>query len=383
MNLIRSGRGRDLRVDFFRGLALWWIYTDHIPGDVLGDYSLRNFAMCDATEIFVLLAGFGAGIAYGSVMDRQGYLYAAADTLRRSWTLYIAHIFLFVVYTAQVAYSAAALDRAYYLDEARLDVLGTQPYEAMLQALLLRFQPSLLNILPLYVILLLMFAVAMPLLRWPKLLLGISFALYVVTRMTGLNFQGWTGPDWYFDPFAWQFLFMIGAVLSYNPPDWPRIRWPLDVAAVLILLAGVLVIWVVDTHPPILAAMPRWVIRFVITQDKTGMYPFRLFSILSFLWLVARTIPRHAAWLETRYAAPLILMGQNSLPVFCFSIFFGFFARMALECTTAWPMQTAVNLSGAISLVSVGALSAWYRAKGRAPRVRTAPLPVLAGTDSD
>ena len=114
MQLIRSNRNRDLRVDFFRGLALWWIYTDHIPGDVLGDYSLRNFAMCDATEVFVLLAGFGAGLAYGSEMDRQGYLYAAADTLRRAWTLYIAHIFLFVVYTAQVAYSATALDRIFY-----------------------------------------------------------------------------------------------------------------------------------------------------------------------------------------------------------------------------------------------------------------------------
>ena len=56
MSLIRSNQRRDLRVDFFRGLALWWIYTDHIPGDVLGDYSLRNFAMCDATEVFVLLA---------------------------------------------------------------------------------------------------------------------------------------------------------------------------------------------------------------------------------------------------------------------------------------------------------------------------------------
>ena len=167
MDLIRSNRGRDLRVDFFRGLALWWIYTDHIPGDVLGDYSLRNFAMCDATEVFVLLAGFGAGLAYGSVMDRQGYLYAAADTLRRAWTLYIAHIFLFVVYTAQVAYSAAALDRAFYLEETRLDVLADAPYRALLEALLLRFQPNLLNILPLYVALLLIFALALPLLRKP------------------------------------------------------------------------------------------------------------------------------------------------------------------------------------------------------------------------
>jgi len=383
MTLIRRSRTRDLRVDFFRGLALWWIFTDHTAGDVLSHVSLTNFAMCDATEIFVLLAGYGGGLAYGLTMDRQGYLYAAADTVRRAWTIYIAHIFLFVVYTAQVAYSAAALDRAYYLDEARLDVLGTAPYEAMLQALLLRFQPSLLNILPLYVVLLLMFAVALPLLRRPMLLLSVSFLLYSVTRATGLNLEGWTGPDWYFDPFAWQFLFVIGAVLSYAPPRWPRVRWPFDVLTVLILAAGVVVIWVIDTHPPILAAMPGWAIRFVITQDKTGMYPFRLLSILSLTWLVARTVPRGAAWLESRLAAPLVLMGQNSLPVFCFSIFFGFIARLGLEYDDGVAMQFAVNLCGAAALVSVGALSAWYRAKSRSASIRPAALPAMASTDSD
>ncbi len=130
--------------------------------------------MCDAAEVFVLLAGFGAGLAYGSVMNRQGYLYAAADTLRRAWTLYIAHIFLFVVYTAQVAYSATALDRVFYLEETRLDVLADAPYRALLEALLLRFQPNLLNILPLYVVLLLIFAIALPLLRRPALLFAAS-----------------------------------------------------------------------------------------------------------------------------------------------------------------------------------------------------------------
>jgi hypothetical protein len=382
MHLIRRGGARDLRVDFFRGLALWWIFTDHTAGDVLSHISLTNFAMCDATEIFVLLAGYGGGLAYGVTMDRQGYLYAAADAVRRAWTIYIAHIFLFVVYTAQVAYSAAALDRAYYLDEARLDVLATAPYEAMLQALLLRFQPSLLNILPLYVVLLLMFAVALPLLRRPILLLSVSGILYAVTRATGLNLEGWTGPDWYFDPFAWQFMFVIGAVLSYAPPRWPRLRWPFDVLAVLILAAGVVVIWVIDTHPPILAAMPGWVIRFVITQDKTGMYPFRLLSILSLTWLVARTVPRGAAWLESWYASPFVLMGQNSLPVFCYSILFGFIARLGLEYDDGAAMQVAVNLTGAVTMVAVGAMSAWYRAKGRSAPLRRPALPAVASTDS-
>ena len=383
MSLIRSSRGRDMRVDFFRGLALWWIYTDHIPGDVLGDYSLRNFAMCDATEIFVLLAGFGAGIAYGSVMNRQGYLYAAADTLRRTWTLYIAHIFLFVVYTAQVAYSAAALDRVFYLEETRLDVLADAPYRALLEALLLRFQPSLLNILPLYVALLLMFVVALPLLRKPMLLFFTSFAGYLLVRVTGINMTAWTGEGWYFNPFAWQFLFMIGAILSYAPPKMPRIRWPIDVVSVLILLAGIVVIWVIDTHPRILAAMPSPVIRFVITEDKTGLHPFRLLSILSLAWLTARSVPADTEWLHSRLAAPLVLLGQNSLPVFCSGIFFGFIARLALEAQESVAMQIAVNLCGALAMVAVAGITAWYRGKGRAPAQRqTVTLPAAARTDT-
>src|SRR5580692_126530 len=76
MHLIRHSGTRDLRVDLFRGLALWWIYTDHIPGDALSHLSLQNYAMCDATEIFVLLAGYGGGLAYGLTMNRQGYLSA-------------------------------------------------------------------------------------------------------------------------------------------------------------------------------------------------------------------------------------------------------------------------------------------------------------------
>jgi hypothetical protein len=385
MALIRGGARRDLRVDFCRGLALWWIFADHIPGDVLADFSLRNFTMCDATEVFVLLAGYGAGLAYGATMDRQGYFYAAADTLRRAWTLYVAHIFLFVLYTAQVAYSAQALDRGFYLEETRLDVLADDPFRALLQALLLTYQPSLLNILPLYVILLLLFAAALPLLRWPAVLLCASFALYAIARITGLNLAAWTGEGWYFDPFAWQFLFMLGAVLSHAPPNvqaWPRRL--LDWLAILLLIAGLVVIWVIDTHPRILAVMPASVIRFVITEDKTTLHPFRLLSILSLTWLVVRLVPQHAAWLRSRLAAPLVLIGQNSLPVFCAGIFFGFIARLGLEFEDTAPMQVGVNLFGAVGMIAVGAVAAWYRGKGRAsgPRPQVTALPIVAGTDT-
>ena len=123
-----TGAGRDLRVDAFRGLALWFILIDHIPGNRLGELTLRNIALCDATEAFVLLAGYAAGLAYGATLDRRGWPFAVAALLRRAGTLYIAHIFLFVVFTAQVGYSAAALESSAYLDELHLDAFGEQPY---------------------------------------------------------------------------------------------------------------------------------------------------------------------------------------------------------------------------------------------------------------
>ena len=113
--------------------------------------------------------------------------------------------------------------------------------------------------------------------------------------------------------------------------------------------------------------MPAPVIRFVITEDKTGLHPFRLLSILSLTWLVVRSVPVDAAWLRSRLAAPLVLLGQNSLPVFCSGIFFGFIARLGLEADDRAAMQIAVNLFGALAMVAVAGLAAWYRGKGRAP----------------
>src|SRR6195952_5786898 len=270
MDLIRRSAARDLRVDFFRGLALWWIYTDHIPGDVLSDFSLRNFAMCDATEVFVLLAGYGAGLSYGMQLERSGFISTAADVIKRAWTLYIAHIFLFVLFTAQVTYSATALNRLNYLEETRLDVLGDDPYRSILEALLLRFQPSLLNILPLYVVLLVFFAATIWLLRWPRLLFALSFAVYLLVRVTSLNLGAWGGEGWFFDPLAWQFLFVIGVLLACAPmraPKWPRL---FDVAAAIVVVLGVIVTTVIEPHPNRLEWVSTSVFRSLVVEDKTG-----------------------------------------------------------------------------------------------------------------
>ncbi|MBL6455693.1 OpgC domain-containing protein [Belnapia sp. T6] len=373
--------GRDLRADAFRGLALWFILIDHIPGNRLGGLTLRNIALCDATEAFVLLAGYAAGIAYGAALDRRGWTFAAAVLIRRVSTLYVAHIFLFVVFTAQVGYSAAALESSAYLDELHLDVFGEQPYLALLQALLLRFQPAFLDILPLYIVLLLLLVPALALLRRPAVLMAVSALLYFVVRLLNLNLPNWTGGGWFFNPLAWQVLFFTGCLLGYARPRGGR-RGPvpavpfhplLATAAGVALLIGMAIVFVNDYGEAWLAEAPPRLAELLTTIDKTGLHPFRLISILAMAYLVGHAVPRDAGWLRSRAASPFVLMGQHGLPVFCAGIFLAFLGRLALEMDDRWPMQLLVNLAGLGALVLVGVIGAWYRLRERGEAPRHAP----------
>lgn len=372
--LIRDGTakgdaGRDLRADLFRGIALWFIFIDHIPGNLLGSLTLRNVALADATEAFVLLAGYGAGIAYGSVMARQGWGFAAVQCLRRVMTLYVAHIFLFVLFTAQVGYSAASLGNPAYLDELHLDPFGEDPYRAMLEALLLRYQPAFLDILPLYIVLLSLLAPALALLRRPLLLLALSFGGYVLVRLTDLNLPNWTGGGWFFNPLAWQLLFFIGCVLGYprtgGASILPRWHWAPALLAVLILLAGAAALTAVWHRPELLEHLPERVATLLVEIDKSGLHPFRLLSILALVYLIAHRLPPEAGWLRSFVARPFVLMGQHGLPVFCAGIFLSFLGRLGLETQDLWFGQLAVNVLGFAALVGVGAISAWFRLRSR------------------
>ena len=326
-----------------------------------------TLALCDSAEVFVLLAGYGAGLAYGRSMDRHGWLYSAADVLKRAWTLYIAHIFLFVVFAAQVSFSATALDRTDYLDEIHLDVLGEEPYRAMLEALALHFQPAYLDILPMYIVLLASFAVMLPLLRRPRVLAILSLALYAAARVYGLNLSSWKGGTWYFNPLTWQLLFVLGAIMAYAPVKRPRARVTaaIDALCVVVLAFGVLMQWVVWEHPTLLAHAPARLARVLLSVDKEGLHPFRLSSILALAWAVSRLVPASAQWITSRWAAPFVLCGQHSLPVFCVGIFLSFLGRLTMEEASGWWVQAGVNGLGALILVAVGALAAWYREKGR------------------
>jgi hypothetical protein len=145
--------GRDLRLDLFRGLALWLIFLDHIPSNLVAWATIRNYGFSDATEIFVFVSGYTAAFVYGKAMRERGLMIAGARILRRAWQIYVAHIFLFAIYMAEISYVANSFENPLYAEEMNILDFLKQPDVTIIQALLLKFKPANMDVLPLYIVL--------------------------------------------------------------------------------------------------------------------------------------------------------------------------------------------------------------------------------------
>src|ERR1700741_4166017 len=73
---------RELRLDLFRGLALWLIFIDHVSPDVLTWFTIRSYGFSDAAEIFIFISGYTAAFVYGRAMFESGFEIATARVLR-------------------------------------------------------------------------------------------------------------------------------------------------------------------------------------------------------------------------------------------------------------------------------------------------------------
>ena len=68
INATLPEKGRDLRLDLFRGVANWAIYLDHIPDNVVNWITTRNYGFSDAADLFVFISGYTASFVYARMM---------------------------------------------------------------------------------------------------------------------------------------------------------------------------------------------------------------------------------------------------------------------------------------------------------------------------
>src|SRR5499433_2095814 len=148
---------RDLRLDLFRGIGLWAIFLDHIPFNVVSWITIRNYGFSDAAEMFVFISGYTAAFVYGRAMRERGFVISGARILKRAWQIYVAHIFLFAIYMAEISYVATSFENPLYAEEMNILDFLKQPDQTIIQALLLKFKPANMDVLPLYIVLLIFF----------------------------------------------------------------------------------------------------------------------------------------------------------------------------------------------------------------------------------
>ena len=267
-----------------------------------------------------------------------------------------------------------------YNDEMRVADFLDEPHVAIVQALLLRFQPAFLDILPMYIVLLLIFpAVLLGLRRHWLLVLAPSAALYLVVQIFDISVTAYPEGHWYFNPLAWQFLFVSGAVLAHlnaEGRDFTRLlRVAFPIAAVVFVVALVVrVSWTLHT---LWEQVPPLLLKQLWPAPKDDLSPVRLIPFFALVVLVAVLVPPHARFLASRAARPLVTAGQQSLEIFCLGILLSALGHMLItELGYGLALRLAVNALGiAIMLVAARVLD-WYKALDRMPTRRSRAAPV-------
>ncbi len=319
---------RDLRLDFFRGLGLWMIFLDHIPDDIVAWLTLRNYGFSDAAEFFVFISGYLVGFIYAPIVQAGNFIAATKRLVMRAWQMYVAHILLFLLFTAQIARAARKFDNPMYKDEFNVANFLAHPDELIWQALTLRYKPVDLDVLPLYISLVL----ASPLILWclvrrPNLTLAGSVILYIGARIFDWNLASYPpGTHWYFNPYAWQLMFVFAAWCGAGGAAriWTIIHSRVTLAISIAWILFALLI-VMTWHSPFLESLiPKWMIKAIYPIDKTDLDMLRFTHFLALAVLVSRYMRRDWRPLTSNWLRPLVLCGQHSLPIFCLGVFLSF-----------------------------------------------------------
>src|SRR6201999_2014905 len=194
-------------------IANWAIFLDHIPDNVVIWVTTRNYGFSDAADLFVFISGYTASFVYARMMLERGFIVGATRLFKRVWQLYVAHIILFVIYIVAIGYVALKFGDPDIINEFNVAGLaGDNAIETLRQGFLLKFKPVNLDVLPLYIVLMGLFPpVLWLMLRQPNLTMLASVALWLAARQFGWNLSAYPAGVWYFNPFAWQVLFVFGS----------------------------------------------------------------------------------------------------------------------------------------------------------------------------
>ncbi|WP_338469187.1 hypothetical protein ROLI_030630 [Roseobacter fucihabitans] len=379
---------RDVRLDFFRGIAMFIILFAHTPGNFFTSWIPARWGFSDATEIFVFCSGMASAIAFGRAYDTVGWRLGTARVSFRVWQVYWAHIGLFFA----VATLLAAIDMTGAYDKVYIGTLNlwkffADPGPQLVGLLTLTYVPNYFDILPMYMVVLAMMPVIMALSRvhlgLVALFIGGTWFFAQQHLLGGLGLaalhfelpaEPWSDRSWFFNPFAWQLIFFSGFAFMRGwlpkPPVSP-ILIGLALALVLINVPlsniGVREFgfeWARDWR----IANKAW-----ISKSDFGLLRYVHFLALAYLcWVAAgdkgmrllTTGTSALSRLWQRILAIILKVGQQSLAVFIVSMFTARVSGFVMDVVgrDTWTV-VAVNFAGMGVLVLTAYGAGWYKSQ--------------------
>jgi len=377
---------RDPRLYFYRGIAMFIILCAHTPGNFFTSWIPARFGFSDATEIFVFCSGMASAIAFGRSFDRSGWAMGSARVAQRVWQVYWAHIAMFLTIAALLA----AIDQYGSFDKVYIGTLNlwkffAEPGPQLVGLVTLTYVPNYFDILPMYLVILVMLPGVMALSRLhPFAVFAAMFALWLAaqealwqglgTSFTGLSFpaEPWSERRWFFNPFGWQLVFFTGFAFMRGWIPAPPVRLWLIVVATLIVLANV-PLSNIGVREFGLDWARDWRIENRAWFDKSDFGLLRHVHFLALAYLAyvvagpmgARLRPAGAGMASRAWATVVRLttkVGQQSLAVFLFSMVFARLSGFVMDQMgrTTWNM-TLANFIGFGLLICVAYTVAWFK----------------------
>lgn len=398
---------RDPRLDFYRGIAMFIILFAHTPGNFFTSWIPARWGFSDATEIFVFCSGMASAIAFGRTFDRAGWLLGTSRVAYRVWQVYWAHLGMFFFIAMMLAFwdSFGIFEKRYigtlnlvpFFDGVtRAGEVVSTTADQMVGLFTLTYVPNYFDILPMYMVILVMMPFVMALskvniyLMFAVLATVWLFAQGTILTWLGaehlsLNFpaEPWSKREWFFNPFGWQLVFFTGfAFMRGWLPAPPVKMWLIILAAVIVIAniplsnIGVRAVnreWfglIMEGNPVIewRVANKAW-----ITKSDFGILRYVHFLAVAYLAWVAAGVGGHRliasgggllskAW--DLVVTVVMKVGQQSLAIFVFSMVFARvlgFAYDQIERSTA--VVTLGNLIGVATLVGVAYFVAYIKSQ--------------------
>ncbi|RMF39447.1 MAG: hypothetical protein D6754_05395 [Alphaproteobacteria bacterium] len=271
MTAAQPPRQRELRLDFFRGLAMFIILLAHTPGNSWTLWIPARFGFSDAAEIFVFCSGFASAIAFGAVFARRGLMMGTGRIVYRIWQVYWAQIGMLlatVLLLFLIDRHALGLQGHTYLHNLPVMPLFERTGEALMGLATLSWVPNYFDILPMYLVILAMVPLVMAIHRFAGkeavfaavliLWLTAQFAGYAYQpdaegwpRAVGAGFAGLNLPSrpwapevtWFFNPFGWQIVFFTGFAFGMGWLPKPPVNRRLIIAAATYVVAVIPFAW--------------------------------------------------------------------------------------------------------------------------------------------